>query len=84
MNMIKGRAEIDVKEVTIPMLCMIADGDPPECIRQAEETYDLLPNPKKAKRVFSPDTGADAHCHVNNLFLANQVLFDWFDEVGSG
>lgn len=81
MDLVKGKAEIDPREISIPMLCMAAGGDPLECIRQTHETYDLLPNPQKAKRIFSVETGADAHCHINNLYAANQVMFDWFDEV---
>jgi alpha-beta hydrolase superfamily lysophospholipase len=81
IQLTKGETEVDAREITIPVLCMAAAGDPKECIRQTHETYDLLPNPKKAKHIFSPETGADAHCHVNNLILANQIIFDWFDAV---
>jgi hypothetical protein len=34
-------------------------------------------------REFVKEDGADAHCQVNNLRLAHQVVFDWLDRVFS-
>ncbi|MFZ2749782.1 MAG: hypothetical protein WAZ15_05710 [Propioniciclava sp.] len=31
---------------------------------------------------FAPDTGADAHCQVNNLPLALAHTFAWLNDIG--
>jgi hypothetical protein len=42
--------------------------------------YDLLKCPKKYI-LFITEEGAEDHCHVEALFLANQRIFDWLDEI---
>lgn len=78
---IMRRGAVDPARILCPALCLAGSGDPAECIRQTHEAYDRLPHPAKAKRLFTPETGADAHCQVNNLPLVYQVVFDWLDEV---
>jgi hypothetical protein len=46
---------------------------------QAQKLYDLLKFPKKYI-LFTIEEGAEDHCHVAALFLANQRMFDWLDE----
>lgn len=72
-------AHVDPRQISIPMLCMASANDPAETVRQTHQTYDLLPNPVKAKVIFIKETGADAHCQVNNPELAYTTLFDWLD-----
>lgn len=74
-------AQVDPRQIRMPVLCMASTKDPEECIRQTHETYDSLPHPRKAKFIFTPETGADAHCQVNNPELAYTTLFDWLDET---
>ncbi|NDJ59859.1 MAG: alpha/beta fold hydrolase [Chloroflexi bacterium] len=74
-------ARIDPRQITMPALCMASEKDPDECIRQTHETYDLLPNARKAKVIFTAETGADAHCQLNNPELVYATLFDWLDET---
>ncbi len=35
----------------------------------------------KAMRVLTAGEGAEAHTHVNNFPLLDQVVFDWLDET---
>ena len=63
------------------MLCLVAEGDPPDALVQTREVYERLENPKKGIRIFTAEEGAEAHTHVNNFPLLHQVLFDWLDEV---
>lgn len=78
---IMTEAHVDPRQITIPMLCMASANDPAETIRQTHQTYDLLTNPMKAKVIFTEETGADAHCQLNNPELAYTTLFDWLDSV---
>ena len=74
-------AQVDPRQIKIPVLCIASTKDPEECVRQTYEAYDLLPNPNKMKVIFDTETGADAHCQLNNPELVYATLFDWFDEV---
>jgi hypothetical protein len=47
---------------------------------QAQRLYDLLKCPKKYI-LFTEEEGAEDHCHVGALSLANQRIFDWLDET---
>jgi dipeptidyl aminopeptidase/acylaminoacyl peptidase len=49
---------------------------------QAEKLYILLKCPKKYI-LFTSEEGAEDHCHVSALSLANQRIFDWLDDVMS-
>jgi hypothetical protein len=46
---------------------------------QAQKLYDLLKCPKKYI-LFITEEGAEDHCQ-EALFLANQRIFDWLDEM---
>ena len=47
---------------------------------QAQRLYDLLKCPKKYI-LFTEEEGAEDHCHVGALSLANQRIFDWLDDI---
>lgn len=47
---------------------------------QAEKLYNLLKCPKKYI-LFTTEEGAEDHCHVAALSLANQRIFDWLDDI---
>jgi pimeloyl-ACP methyl ester carboxylesterase len=72
---------VDVGAIECAMLCLAAEGDPPDALVQTREVYDRLANPKKAIRIFTAEEGAEAHTHVNNFPLLHQVVFDWLDEA---
>ncbi|MTV88407.1 dipeptidyl aminopeptidase, partial [Streptococcus pneumoniae] len=38
-------------------------------------------NPQTKLQVFESESGADAHCQVNNLRLAHNIVFDWLDTL---
>lgn len=74
-------AHVDPRQITMPMLCMASSHDPEETVRQTHETHKLLPNPLKAKIIFTEESGADAHCQLNNPELVYASLFDWLDSA---
>jgi hypothetical protein len=59
---------------------MAGDGEGAPFRRQAREVHELLSGPK-VLRGFPASTGGDAHSQVNNLSLAQEVVFDWLAEV---
>jgi pimeloyl-ACP methyl ester carboxylesterase len=72
---------VDVGAIQCSMLCLAAEGDPPEALGQTKFVFDHLEHPKKAMRVLTAEEGAEAHTHVNNFPLLHQVVFDWLDET---
>jgi pimeloyl-ACP methyl ester carboxylesterase len=72
---------VNVGAIECPMLCLAAEGDPPDALAQTREVYEGLKHPKKAIRIFTAEEGAEAHTHVNNFPLLHQVVFDWLDEA---
>jgi len=74
------RWKVDVTRIDVPVLSIAGDGEGLPFRRQAHEVHDLLRGPK-ALRTFPASTGADAHSQANNLALAQEVVFDWLDEV---
>jgi pimeloyl-ACP methyl ester carboxylesterase len=72
---------VDVGAIRCPMLCLAAEGDPPEALEQTKHVFDHLAHPKKAMRILTAEEGAEAHTHVNNFPLLHQMVFDWLDET---
>lgn len=72
---------VDVGAIRCPMLCLAAEGDPPEALEQTRYVFDHLAHPGKTLRILTAEEGAEAHTHVNNFPLLHQVVFDWLDET---
>ena len=70
---------MDVGAIPCPMLCLAAEGDPPEALEQTRYVFDYVPHPGKTMRILTAEEGAEAHAHVNNFPLLSQVVFDWLD-----
>lgn len=71
---------VDARLIDCPVFCILGEGEDDGFKVETEECYQLLQGPKKL-RVYTAEEGADAHCQVNNLRLAHQELFDWFNEI---
>lgn len=74
---------VDCSRVTIPTLLLLSEGEGRELRRQ---TVDLYAGFKQrgvdvTLRTFTDAEGADGHCQLNNLRLAQTVIFDWLDRV---
>ena len=52
--------------------------------RQAYQVHQAVRQRRPESRLieFAPDTGADAHCQVNNLPLALAHTFAWLNDIG--
>jgi pimeloyl-ACP methyl ester carboxylesterase len=76
-----GRGEVVKPEkIHCPTLCLASEGEAPMFLTQAREVYDALSVTKKL-HIFSAESGADAHCQVNNPTLMQEVVYDWLDET---
>ncbi len=71
----------DPKEITIPVLCIAGASEADELIEETKAAYSQFPNPKKELALYDAESGADAHCQVNNLLLGVGRVFDFFDRV---
>jgi hypothetical protein len=71
--------------ITCATLSLVGEGEGKEALKQADQFYEKVSGPK-AKRVFTKEEGADAHCQVGNLPLACAVILSWLKDVdwGSG
>lgn len=66
--------------VRCPALAMVGEGEGPEPLTQFERFAANAAGPV-TRRVFTAQEGADSHCQLGNLPLANAVVFDWLDEA---
>lgn len=76
-----GDARVNVAAIECPMLCLAAEGEPPEFLTQTREVFEQLRVVRKEMRVFTAAEGAEAHCQVNNFPLHHEVVFNWLDAV---
>ncbi|GAB3396365.1 alpha/beta hydrolase family protein [Amycolatopsis echigonensis] len=47
---------------------------------QPQQLYDRISGPKKLLN-FTSEEGAEAHCHIGAMRLANGRIYDWLDDV---
>ena len=74
---------VDYQKIQCPCLFIMGEGESAELQRQTKVIYEALrfKNPQTKIQVFEAESGADAHCQVNNLRLAYNVVFDWLDTL---
>jgi hypothetical protein len=48
---------VDVGAIECPMLCLAAEGDPPEALEQTKYVFDHLEHPNKAMRILTAEEG---------------------------
>ena len=51
--------------------------------RQPDLLFNALTCPKRIVR-FTAEEGAEEHCHMGNMSLFHQRVFDWLDETLPG
>lgn len=74
---------VDCSRVTIPTLLLLSEGEGGELRRQTLALLDEFTQRgvDVTLREFTDAEGADGHCQLNNLRLAQTVVFDWLDRV---
>ncbi len=76
-----GFLDVDCSKITAPFLSMYAESEAPELKRQAEYALKNVSSKVKSHAIGTVADGADLHCQINNLTRAQQMMFDWLDEV---
>ena len=74
---------VDLTKISCPALFLYSAGEGPELERQLTQTAAHLTGrgvPVTMRR-FEVADGADAHCQLNNLRLAQAIIFDWLGEL---
>ena len=77
-----GQAKVvDHQAITCPSLFLMGEGEGAELQRQTRCLYDefIRRELDTTLHEFDSQSGADAHCQLNNLRLAHSVVFDWLD-----
>ncbi|MBE0447453.1 MAG: alpha/beta fold hydrolase [Actinobacteria bacterium] len=74
----------DLNKITCPALSLVGEGEGEELIRQAREFYEGISSEDKRLHIFTLEQdGSNDHVQLDNLSRAQQVAFDWLDEVFS-
>ena len=74
---------VDVARLDQPLLAIVGQSEPAEAARQASEVFADISRRQPASKMvnFARWTGADAHCQVNNLGLAQDTIMAWLAKV---
>lgn len=74
---------VNYQKVQCPCLFIMGEGEGAELQRQAKVVYEAVKSKNSHTRlqIFEAESGADAHCQVNNLRLVHNVVFDWLDTL---
>lgn len=74
---------VDYTKITCPSLLMMGESEAAELKRQTKVVHADLHQRRVNVTIheFSALDGADAHCQINNLRLAHDVVFDWLDQA---
>lgn len=74
---------VDYQKILCPCLFIMGEGESIELQHQTRTIYEALKskNPQTKLQIFEAESGADAHCQVNNLRLAHNAVFDWLDTL---
>lgn len=75
---------VDYTKIDAPSMFLLGLSEDRESKRQAQLIYDslILRQPDSKIIEFAPESGADAHCQVNNLLWAQHNIFHWLKEIG--
>jgi hypothetical protein len=75
---------VDYTKIDTPSLFLLGISEDRETKRQAQLIYNSLKIRQPDSQIieFGPESGADAHCQVNNLLWAQHHIFHWLKEIG--
>ncbi|MDQ1294761.1 MAG: hypothetical protein QG608_2646 [Actinomycetota bacterium] len=69
-------------QITCPVLNMVGEGEfGPGRLEEERRHFAMLKNPRNRFNLTTTSEGGEAHCTGNNLFLKNQLEFDWLDDI---
>jgi cephalosporin-C deacetylase-like acetyl esterase len=69
-------------QIECPTLVLVSEDEGEEFVRQSRTFFDSIASTEKRLHIFSlAEDGSNDHCQLDNFSRANQVIFDWLDEV---
>ncbi|NDJ54993.1 MAG: hypothetical protein GYB68_18120, partial [Chloroflexi bacterium] len=74
--------EDQLDQIDCAVLALAGEGEGEELIRQTHTFFDGVSSQIKDLKVFTlAEDGSDDHCQLDNRTRANQVVFDWLDDL---
>lgn len=79
LPLLRSAGPVELAHLDVPLLAIVGESEPAEAARQAAEVFEAVATRHPESRMvrFPRWTGADAHCQVNNLRLAQDVVMEW-------
>jgi predicted alpha/beta-fold hydrolase len=72
----------DLANTDCHVLGLVSDREGVELMKQARQYIDTVSSKNKRLYIMSLEKdGSDDHCQLDNRLRANQVMFDWLDEI---
>jgi alpha-beta hydrolase superfamily lysophospholipase len=69
-------------KITCPVLALIGENEGVELMNQTKQFLNNISSKEKVLKIFKLDEDAsDDHCQLDNRIRANQVIFDWLDDI---
>lgn len=82
VELTKQASLIDVeKDISCPTLALSGEGEGEAFLEQARLFFENISSTKKELKVFTKETGASAHCQIDNLTVARNTVYDWLDTL---
>jgi hypothetical protein len=84
MESVRRFGPVDIDRIDVPLLALVGTSEAKERQAQARHVYERVHTrrPESAIVEFAPESGADAHCQLNNLPLAFAHIFTWLERIG--
>jgi hypothetical protein len=76
-----GQWSADPAKIQCPFLSIVGTGEAPSLLAEARRWHEALVVPEKRFLVLDAESGADAHCQVNNPTRLRQEVCAWLDTV---
>ena len=82
----RGELAFDIEgqeqRITCAALALAGEGEGEELLWQTRQFYENISSENKTIKIFTLEEDAsDDHCQLDNRGRANQVVFDWLDDV---
>jgi hypothetical protein len=82
----RGEFAFDIEgkenQITCPTLALAGEAEGEELLRQTHQFYENISTPDREIKIFTLEEDAsDDHCQLDNRTRANQIVFDWLDDV---
>ena len=72
----------EIRAIDCPALALVGKDEGEEMVKQAHFFYDNISSTNKHMHIFTREQdGSNDHCQMDNFSRAQQIAFDWLDEI---